>query len=674
MVETADSYAEDPAGGVSSKEGPISLELTTEKQLTTGATGEMPTVVEQGEPADEVLVLPPVTINNKPQMEEVSGCGAMAVERTGQISFPKVSAEKDDNELLINAAVLEIIERGEQSPDISAALRDTAENTEMTAQESPRELPESVHAPIPNNIGTDATRHEEPEGKKYPYTGRLIQEAIGEGDGSEHVVIRDEVEPKERSSEAPAMTYIPVVTGETSELRGKVESLFDGSDRSAVMRRIKELDQATEASGRKVTFGMEVEYEFVPDPTSAVEEGELDKEDLYEQVVTELQGGLGIISWSKGAVLWPDETSQPVMVNQYTNIDTNTDTFNPDQVGTDISENRTTPAGAVEALKRYWRTIDAIGIVAARNGLLGMILSTHVNTSVITTEYFDEGGKIERLPEFMDERSDAELVAAIQHNRNLLRPFQLDAGLAQGVVVSEAFPNSKDVSTVIYPHRLEFRHPIVGVVDPRIDMLASLAAVEQAVTATIPSAALEELKECQSLYFLGMPDKVAQSLSDIIFLDYKTDRFVMPSEVLPSARNQTVSYILDDFVRDITRGKVSSYEAQGGQVLRKIVDSMKLVGEHIIADPQSEYKTQLDEFFRQCRVIVGTHCYRIEPEVTYEDPESHIQSREETLMSDPVRTLLGAAIAGVVPSSVAVSQRQTVIDAHMIQAPTSEDG
>jgi hypothetical protein len=651
MVEIANSYAEDPTEKVSFKEGSISPEQITERQLASSAAGEMPVIVEQGGPADEVLVLPSATVNDQSHTEEVFGYGAMAVEHTEQIYSPKVSTEEGDNELPTSAAILEIIKQGERRLDSSAAERDTAENTETTAQQSPRRLPESVCAPASSNSGTDVAEEE----------GAVTRDEV---ETSDKKIAVESAEKK--SPEVPAMTYIPVVTGETSELRGKVESLFDGSDRSAVMDRIEELDQTTEASGHKVTFGMEVEYEFVPDPTSAVKAKELDKEHLYKQVVTEIQGGLGT-AWSKGAVLWPDETSELVMVNQYAD----SGTFNPDQVGTDISENRTAPAGAIEALKRYWQTIDAIGVVAARNGLLGMILSTHVNMSVIATEYFDEDGKIERLPEFMDKRSDAELVAAIQYNRNLLRPFQLDAGLTQGVVVSEAFPHTKDASTVIYPHRLEFRHPIVGVVDPRIDMLASLAAVEQAITGTIPSAALEDLKECQSVHFLGMSEEEAQSLSDILFLDYKTDGFVMPSEALPSARRQPVSHILDDFVLDMTRGKVLSYEAQGGQVLRDIVGSMRLVGERIIADPQSEYKTQLDGFFSQCRVITNAHCYRVEPAVTYESPELHIQFREEALLSDPVRALLGAALAGVAPSSVAVSQRQAVIDAHMIQAPTS---
>jgi hypothetical protein len=147
---------------------------------------------------------------------------------------------------------------------------------------------------------------------------------------------------------------------------------------------------------------------------------------------------------------------------------------------------------------------------------------------------------------YYNEHEGQEHLAATQHNLNALRSLQLDAGLERGIVVCEAFPFTKDASTTVHAQRMENRHPMVGVADPRIDMLASLAALSQMGRGTVPKAALEKLRSCNSVYwnftsFEGV-------LDELLKVDGNTGQVVVPAQLEASARGDNLNQELDEFV------------------------------------------------------------------------------------------------------------------------------
>src|SRR5262249_22112934 len=157
------------------------------------------------------------------------------------------------------------------------------------------------------------------------------------------------------------------------------------------------------------------------------------------------------------------------------------------QRGTAISEVRAAPARAPEALRRYWAIINAIGKVAERHGLIGVPLATHFNVGVVVQGTPDKLLKYEEHP---DEAADGvEFLAAVQHNLEALQPFQMDSGLGETSTL-EAYPD-KQASTCVHHQRLEVRHPLVGIADPRIDMLAALHGLQQVQNDAVPKIALD---------------------------------------------------------------------------------------------------------------------------------------------------------------------------------------
>ncbi|HSX00284.1 MAG TPA: hypothetical protein VLH38_04575 [Patescibacteria group bacterium] len=452
------------------------------------------------------------------------------------------------------------------------------------------------------------------------------------------------------------MSYTPVIVGEASQLRVEVESFFDGDDHSGVSARIQELDNSTRAAGKRVFFGTEIEYAFIEDPTRDTAHPP-DKEDLYEAVVLEVQGVVGGPCVQKGEIVHPEGHPYPILLNDYVNGSYS------DEPDTITSEIRPAPANALNTVERYWNTISAIGTVAAENGLMALILATHLSTTARNDKAI---GALEGILRFHDPDS-SEFLAATQHNLNSMYPFQLHAGLKDAVVVNEAFP-TKDASTAIHRGRLEFRHPTIGVIDPRVDILATLAALDQVVHGTVPDAALAEVRSCRRVRMENIEGVRINELSEFTLWDERASRFVIPSRLNPSARTIQTNASLDDLRWHMTGEEGVGYADDGGQALRSVMGSLRLGddGMEVIVDSSAPHGARVREVFDEATALLHKVVPIVLPHVVYDPPASYAERRHVAGESASVASVMGDAISALAPAEEAVARRQTLIENNMI--------
>lgn len=448
------------------------------------------------------------------------------------------------------------------------------------------------------------------------------------------------------------MAYIPVVSGETGEFRNDVERFLDAQE--AVSERIAELHTQASERDMLVSFGAEIEYEFVPDPAKSGA-AEVDQEEMYEQVVGKLQDFAGSRPYMKGAVLIPEETTGTIMVTEKDLFGL----YNSEQGEDGISEIKTLPADGNESVKRYWETINAIGVVAAENSQLALLHSTHINSAIRSR---DSAHYPDIMPTFI--REAGPYIAAVQANLNALRTLQMDAGLERGISVTEAFP-TKDASTAIHAYRLENRHPLVGVVDPRVDVLATLYAANQFADGSVPQEAMDDLRlghVYRADSFYG-PLEVVRLMS---LIDKETDRLVMASQLEPSAWSKALRTAAADFVADATAERYTSIEAEEGNVLKGLVGSLRYALGTLLVDHDSEYASELNKLVYKTEITkTGTNYYTT-PQVVYDSPESYKQRRSDALESPLVRGILGRSRSHVVSADEAVTRRRLLIQNNMI--------
>lgn len=448
------------------------------------------------------------------------------------------------------------------------------------------------------------------------------------------------------------MAYVPVVSGETGEFRNDVEQFLGAQ--GPVHERIAELHERAAERDMIVSFGAEIEYEFVPDPTKPGAT-EADQEDMYEQVVGKLQDFASSKSYYKGAVVVPEEVIGKIMV-------TEKDIFgfyNSEQGEDGISEIKTVPADGNESVKRYWETVNAIGVVAAENSQLALLHSTHMNSAVRSRESA-------QYPDIMPTiiREAGPYIAAVQSNLNALRTLQMDAGLERGISVTEAFP-TKDASTAIHAYRLENRHPLVGVVDPRVDVLATLYAANQFADGSVPQEALDDLRVGYS-YRTNTLYGPLEVIRQMTLIDKETERLVMASQLEPSAWSKAIRSGAADFVSDATDQRHNGIEDEDGDVLKYLVSSLRHAYARLLPDHDNEYAATLNRLVYDTEITkVGTNYYTT-PQVVYDSPESYKQRRRDALESPLVRSILGKSSGSITSADEAVTRRRLLIQNNMI--------
>jgi hypothetical protein len=437
--------------------------------------------------------------------------------------------------------------------------------------------------------------------------------------------------------------YFPMVVGDTG-LRAEVEGLLDGGDQSRVNQRISELDTKLRERGKLVTFGAEVELQFVGK--------DYNPNHLYREIIADMGQDMRQPTRYKGDVIRYAPSNGPVMINESQGA---SDCGNETN---DIIEVRTTPQTALDAVDLYWQTITSVGRVAARHNLLGQILATHVSTA-------EDGNRHDYFTRF-DTRMGNMLLGATQQNLNALHPFQIDSGLGDGITVLEAYP-SKAATTAVYPNRLEFRHPTVGITDPRIDILATLTAAKSIGERTISESTIHTVRP---MYDLVMHAADVGSLDfdfdDLLHVDGPTMRLVTPAYFDNSVYCPTADRRNNAMISTITDGQTTSFLGDGEGIFRRAISGGRLVGNGIKFRRGGPHATKLNKMFAGIRFFIGQNHYRVQPFVKLDTPEQHKADRFNAFKSSVVRRAFGDAQAAVISADESIARRQSLIDNHMI--------
>jgi hypothetical protein len=446
-------------------------------------------------------------------------------------------------------------------------------------------------------------------------------------------------------------SFYPVLVG-GGYLRSATESVVTGDNPGFLDRRLDQLDENVKSHGLVATFGAEIEFCFLDYPKQGETLFHTDNQ-LYRDVINEI----GDDFWrcerpGKGWVVDPSITNQQMLLNQGAYA-------SPDgQEG--LIEIRTAPAGALEAVNRYWRVVDAIGRVAKNTGLMGMIHSTHISASAYSRPTTGI-----RFLSFRDS-DHAQILASTQHYLEALHPLQFDSGIEESLVVLEAFPTTKDASTTVHESRLEFRHATTGIADPRIDVLAFLNGAHDYLQSPskIPAAALRKLRGLRTV-FLNVPNfsGIEYPLEHYCRWDIKSGHLVMPAEIDPAAGE----WYLDDLnslVKEMSEGKHTDYKANHMQFLQETVAAISADQfENIKIKPTHPNAQHLEVLFKDGKVQKeGLPLYRVMPEVFYDTPESHLTRRRNLKKSPTVRAAMGSALASLIDAEESVARRNALLE------------
>lgn len=474
--------------------------------------------------------------------------------------------------------------------------------------------------------------------------------------------------------------YLPVISSasDAKYLRKQTEGVLTGDDGSALKNRIRSLDRSVKRAGMWATFGAEVEFQFSINPEqleTAEKRGIGDEEDLldarhrlYWAVVNGVNPYQGVThAVYKGEVVDPSDTGMCALESghvQFTNTDGQDDS---------IIEVQTAPGSAPRAIERYWRVISAIGKTAETNGLMAIINSTHLSTALLANDPVYNEWRI-----LGNQEHDASAyIAAVQRNLVLLQPFQLDAGVEQGQVILEAFPTNKSCSTTVHRERLEMRHPVIGIADPRVDALAVLNGVKDVQSGEVHQSVLRTASQTQSikgLYTYENNDAVSASnvLRAVSGIDTSDSSLVTVSDVDRSAHATCLTNHLDTFVTRATKTSdtpITSAYADGAAV-QKILTGIKVTDEGVVVSDTNPYAMSLRQIFSGTRVNKGIRLHRVEPTLIFDSPDLHLERRRHIKKSSRIRAMFGKATSSVVGAEESVVRRQTLIDSQMVVLDT----
>ena len=458
--------------------------------------------------------------------------------------------------------------------------------------------------------------------------------------------------------------YAPVIVGESEELRRATEDLLCEYP-GAIESRLTDLTEQGAQLGVVAMFGMEVEFIFADNPSA--ERVSLDSDDaLYAEIVEEVHGGIlaDESRFAKGQVVDPNAYPHAVMVN-YTKDGKLT--CNDDQKMSGIIEVRTGPYGALGTADRYWSVIEAIGKTAANHGRLGVIVSSHLSTSIFDVR---EGA----FAEFTGMQGTSWFVAGMMDNLIHLQPLQMDAGLGEGINVMEAFPHSKDASMTLHPYRAENRHPVVGIVDPRVDTLAALDASVQYAQGIYNERILGRIHDCRRVEFdtkqirRGMDVALYDLFSSHAIYDADDRRFVMPAsrELFTDAGDSLSSF--RTMYACLTGRLDADPVADNGKLLREFLADLRLKDDSLQLVKGSPFLgTVSNAYLRGVKISLRDPWFRVVPHVELETAAG-LPDRHRSLRHSPiVRRVFGTAAAYLTPTNRAISAKQTLVANSMVE-------
>lgn len=452
------------------------------------------------------------------------------------------------------------------------------------------------------------------------------------------------------------MLYTPVAHGDIQSLRAMTEGVLS-YDSDTINERLASLDAAVAGSDTTASFGMELEFAFIPILNSARPPQALDKDALYLKLIRDLRGSSGLpMPVAKGAMVDIDDRWGPVLLNEYRD-----NTYNPDQPDSDIIEIRTAPGTALEANENYWKVIAAVGKLAAELNVLGILINTHVNVGF--TFHF---GRSSRPADFRD--TTPELTATTQHYLEQLRPLQIAAGLTPRSVL-QAWPY-KDGSTAIHQNRLEIRHSTVGIVDPRIDMFATLLGYIQHETKALPPDTQNKLGNAALLHFFVDPreetpekhQQLCETLNLYVIFDHARQQLIMPAitddgpSIWPADKKR-----VDNSVAFVAGSSEEDGHANNMAILRKFVRNLRLEKDKITLHNPSHYPRGVRDFVDKLYVTeIGDSCFT-RPTIIRESAPGYGRRRQQLIDSRLGELAFGRARSRLSSPSDAISSRQRLL-------------
>lgn len=475
--------------------------------------------------------------------------------------------------------------------------------------------------------------------------------------------------------------YLPVISSasDAKYLRQQTEGVLTGDDGSALKNRLRSLDRSVKRAGMWATFGAEVEFQFSINPEqleTAEKHGISDEDDLLDArhslywAVVEGANPHQIASHLvyKGDVVDPSDTGICALESAYSQV------TSPDGQDDSIIEVQTAPGSALKAIDRYWRVISSIGKTAEARGLMAVINSTHVSTALLALDpAYNKWNFLSNNDTYA-----RTYIAGVQDNLVTLQPFQLDAGVEEGQVILEAFPNSKSCSLAVYPERLEIRHPVVGVADPRIDALAVLNAVRStrsglvsgaAIRATRPTALIGDVYE-NGFHKFGGVSIVMQAIAG---LDQESNNIVVPSDISASAHVADDQEEIDSFIREASAGVEGFEESSafdGTGTVNQILRGVKVLDARFSIPFESRFHVPLQRILGRLGFKITDVSHRVDPTLIFDSPDLHRERRRHIKKSSRIRSMFGNAMSSVVGADESVSRRQELIDSQMVVLDT----
>jgi hypothetical protein len=437
--------------------------------------------------------------------------------------------------------------------------------------------------------------------------------------------------------------------------------------------RLRELSDTLLACGKLATFGTEVEISFRDDPSVPSRQRSRGSNDTLLTKVAEYADPNFDSDdfFEKGEIVTPEISNGIIMPPPAGG-------WSEDWGGVgSIGEHRTFPASVLEATDRYWKLLHAVGTVARRHGKVGIIESTHLSATILRVG--PESGGDEEL-DFMDFQTEpgARLLGATQRNLETLYPLQLHSGLQDAKVVLEAFPESKDAATTVHPRRLEFRYPQLGIADPRVSMIAFMAAAISEARDEQQEGLPDTVHELhEAVLVTGSTDDeymnmLAATLDYAAFWSREQDAFVFPTLFESSSRPAIANQALNRFVGEMTGISDQNWLTDDARLLRTIFEGIRLrpitgPGGDVmrtLVDPNNPYAHNIRKYFNTARwMLMRRPSYRVRPLEFAYGPDYHLLQRAMVGRSAAARELLGSAADKLTPPSKSVARRAALVPA-----------
>jgi len=401
--------------------------------------------------------------------------------------------------------------------------------------------------------------------------------------------------------------------------------------------RMDSLQQQAAEARLHVWFGHEIEFRLRrlhPDQDKP------DKERFYELLVRALTGSEKLPpAVDKATMVNPTSYPGPVLMNHLVRNPRDPaapHTYNPDQPGGSIIEIRTAPAEWREATARYWKTLYTIADLASSMGYAAQILSTHQSTVITRRDSSNQHATEEHS------KHNGDQLLAMQLARRHLQPYETYAGL---VLSHESYP-SKAALWSIHPLRVETRYPAMPIVDPRVDMLGALAGVVHELNGEVTDQVRLSLHDCERFHLRGITGTELSQVGGLMVWDVDEGRMVLPKRMrrslIQGAVGARATKGLDELVSKLTGGTVTDYSENNAQVLRQVVDALRMTDEgNLEVNPSSPYCAALKLMLGHQKDVWSEEVVRIAADSPYGRTRDYGTLRQQAAKSPMVARFLG---------------------------------